>query len=160
MKKIIKGVATTFEYGDWDNFVTVIPEKISLNRISDRIFADIDSKSTYGMETNFTQDNIEEIDFESFGTTLEAELNKIGFEENEVQFYGEELYVIKNEDGTITPFEDFKAEFDYKVMPYGYIEHKIVTHKSRGEEKFLRYVNFIGYDSKFISNLKIEKVEG
>lgn len=158
MKKFIKGVATTIEYGDWDNFVTVIPESVSFRTISGTIYAIVEAHYKDGREANFTHDDIEEIDFESFGTTFKDELNKIGFEENEVQFYGK-LYIIKNEDGSITPFETFKAEFDYKVMPYGYVDHKIVTYKTRGEEAMMKYLKFIGYEPEFISNLKIEKVE-
>lgn len=158
MKKFIKDVETTIEYGEYDNFVKVIPESVKLRRINDNIYALIEAHNLNGNSLEFTEDDIQSIDFESFDTTFKEELDKIGFKENEVQFYGK-LYIIKNEDGSIIPFETFRAEFDYEVMPYGYIDHKVVTGRTRGTDAFLKYIGYIGYKSAFISNMKIKKIE-
>ena len=162
MEMITKGIAKTLEFGDEGNFGTLIPEAIYLRTInSDTIHAVI--TWNYGKDDGRTIDlcheELHEIDFESFDTTFEAELNKIGYKINEVQKHRNKWYIIKDANGDIIPFEKFEVRFDY-VQPgeYGWTEEKFITCETRGEERAIKYAENCVFYPEYIKNINVVKV--
>ena len=159
---ITKNVPKKLEFGMEGNWGTLVPESLYLRTINgDTVHAVI----TYnygkddGRTINLCHDELHEIDFESFGTTLEAELGKIGCKVNEVQQLRDKWYIIKEEDGTIVPFEKFEVKFDY-IHPgqFGYIENKVITCETRGADKAIKYVErCVNYPS-WMHNITVTKV--
>lgn len=157
---IKNGVSRRIEFGDYDNWGTLVPEAVSLT--VDHYHKVIGTRITYNYGPNDNRkidlcgDKVEEIDFESFGTTFEAELAKVGYTREEVQFNGATLHIIKREDGTIVPIEKFKVTFEYKngsneeVVCYGQGEEGAINCATH------RRWNY--YDT--IVNVRAEKVEG
>lgn len=162
MEMITKNVPKRLEYGIEGNWGTLIPESLYLRTISgDTIHAVI--KYNYGKDDGRTidlcHDELHEIDFESFGTTLESELEKVGYKINEVQQLRDKWYIIKEEDGTIVPFEKFEVKFDY-VHPgqFGYTENKIITCDTRGEDKAIKYAERCVTYPSWMNNITVTKV--
>ena len=162
MEMITKGIAKRLEFGEKGNWGTLIPEDIRLETCNNSTIHAI-IKYNYGENDNRTinlcHDELDEIDFESFGTTLEAELEKIGYKMNEVQKFRDKWYIIKEEDGTIVPFERFEVKFDY-VHPgtFGYIENKVITCEARGEERAIKYAERCVDYSSWMHNIVVLKV--
>ena len=98
MNKIIKGVEIRIEYGDYDNFVNITPVSFYLKTYDNSKLSAV-VKATYrdGREMEFVEDNVGTIDFESFNITLADALVGLNYKENEVQFKGNNLYIIKTE---------------------------------------------------------------
>lgn len=115
---IKNGVVRRIEFGDFDNWGDLVPEAISLR--VDRYSKTIGTCITYNYGPNDNRkidlcgDHVDEIDFESFNTTFEEELAKVGFTKDEVQFNGGKLHIIKMDDGSIVPIEKFKVTFEYR----------------------------------------------
>ena len=162
MEMIIKNVPKRLEFGDYGNWGTLVPESLYLRTINgDTIHAVI--TWNYGKDDGRTidlcHDELHEIDFESFGTTLESELEKIGYKRNEVQKLRDVWYVIKEEDGTIIPFEKFEVQFDYvKPGEFGWTENKVIICKTRGEKAAIKYAErCVDYPS-WMHNISVVKV--
>ena len=158
MKEFIKGKEVTIEFGNYDNFVDITPDSFCLESYGSTIEALITAHYSDGREIEFVHENLNDIDFESFGTTFESELNKIGYKENEVQQVRNKLYIIKEKDGTIIPFEKFTVKFDY-VHPgvYGYTEEKVMNFEVRGEEQAIKFAeHYVEYPS-WMQNIVVEK---
>lgn len=156
MRNISKGTEIVIEYGDYDNFVNVTPVSFYLKSYNDYEVSAV-VKGTYrdGREIEFVEDKVGSIDFNSFGTTLTTELTNLGYKENEVQFLDTKLYIIKNEDGTITPFEKFQVDYDY--TKWGITTHKSVECVVRGEDRAIRYAERCEYLGK-MDNITVTKV--
>lgn len=162
MEMITKNVPKRLEFGVPGNWGTLIPERLYLRTINgDTIHAVI--KYNYGKNDGRTIDlchhELHEIDFESFGTTLETELENIGYKVTEVQQWRDEWYIIKEEDGTIIPFEKFEVKFDY-VHPgeFGYTEDKVITCDARGEDDAIKYAEGCVRFPSWIQNITVTKV--
>ena len=162
MEMITKNVPKRLEFGMEGNWGTLIPEEVSIVTYNNfDIHAVI--KYNYGRDDNRTinlcHDELHEIDFESFGTTLEAELGKIGYKVNEVQQLRDKWYIIKEEDGTIVPFEKFEVKFDY-IQPgqFGYTENKVITCDARGEDKAIKYAERCVTYPSWMHNISVVKV--
>lgn len=162
MEMITKGIAKRLEFGEEGNWGTLIPEDISIVTYDNfHIHAAItwNYGKGDGRTINLCHDKLDEIDFESFGTTFEAELEKIGYKVNEVQKFRDKWYIIKEEDGTIVPFERFEVKFDY-VHPgtFGYTENKVITCEARGEERAIKYAERCVDYSSWMHNITVLKV--
>lgn len=162
MEMITKNIPKRLEFGVEGNWGTLIPEEVSIATYNNfDIHAVI--KYNYGKDDgrtiNLCHDELHEIDFESFGTTLEAELGKIGYKVNEIQQLEDNWYIIKEEDGTIIPFEKFEVQFDYiKPGEFGWTENKIIICKTRGEKDAIKYAErCVNYPS-WMHNITVTKV--
>ena len=137
---IRNGVARRIEFGDYDNWGNLVPEAISLR--VDRYAKTIGTCITYNYGPNDNRkidlcgDRVDEVDFESFNTTFEEELAKVGFTMEEVQFSGDKLHIIKMEDGSIVPIEKFKVTFEYRN---GMTEEVVCC--AQGPEKAIKWAD-------------------
>lgn len=159
---ITKNVPKRLEFGMEGNWGTLIPESLYLRTINgDTVHAVI--TYNYGKDDdrtiNLCHDELHEIDFESFGTTLEIELEKVGYKTTEVQQLRDRWYIIKEEDGTVIPFEKFEVKFDY-VHPgqFGYTENKVITCDVRGERKAIKYAEGCVMYPSWMHNVVVTKV--
>ena len=160
MNKIIKGVEIRIEYGDYDNFVNITPVSFYLKTYDNSKLSAV-VKATYrdGREMEFVEDNVGTIDFESFNITLAYARVGLNYKENEVQFQGNNLYIIKNADGTITPFEKFKVEYDYTTPGYfGGTERKSRECETRGEDRAIEYAKRCEWYPDRMSNIVVTKI--
>ena len=162
MEMITKNVPKRLEFGMEGNWGTLVPESLYLRTINgDTVHAVI--SYNYGKDDGRTidlcHDELHEINFESFGTTLENELEKIGYKRNEVQQLRNKWYIIREKDGTIVPFERYEVKFDY-VHPgeFGYTEKKSISCETRGEDKALKYAERCMMCPSWMHNVTIVKV--
>ena len=97
-KTIVKGLKQNLEFGDEGHFGNLIP--IAFDRVmtfygnpelSFCLVWDYDDKT--GRTIKLCHDNPEDIDFESFGTTFEQELKKVGLSIDDVQ-NGKKMWVL------------------------------------------------------------------
>jgi hypothetical protein len=95
MEMITKNVPKRLEFGDYGNFATLTPENLTIEKFGNTLCAVI--TWNYGPNDNRTielcHEELNEIDYESFNTTLEAELNKIGYTSNQLEPYLGRYYV-------------------------------------------------------------------
>lgn len=162
MEMITKNVPNRLEFGVEGNWGTLIPEEVSLvtyNKSDVHAVIKYNYGKDDGRTINLCHDELHEVDFESFDTTLEAELEKIGYKRNEIQQLGNKWYIIKNEDGTVTPFEKFEVKFDYIYLgQFGYTENKVITCETRGEDRAIKYAErCVSYPS-WMHNVTVTKV--
>lgn len=160
MEKFIKGIARVIEFGDYDNFVKITPDSFYFKSYNKhKISAVFTAHYDNGHTIEFVDDNIAEIDFSSFGTSVAAELAKIGLKESEAQFLRKQLYIIKNDDGTTTPFEVFKVSFDYGTYSqYSSLDRRTIKCTTQGEAAAIRYAErCVSYPSH-MHNITVEKV--
>lgn len=163
MEMIIRNIPRNLEYGIPGNWGTLIPKDVKLVTYNNsNIHAVI--KYDYGKNDNRTinlcHDELHQINFESFGTIFEDELEKIGYKPNEVQQLGNKWYIIKDENGIITPFEKFKIEYDYEEPgPYSYIEHKTKECEVQGKDNALKWIQKYERFSNRITNIVITKID-
>jgi hypothetical protein len=120
--KIVKNVGQKLEFGDEGNYGRMVP--IAFDRVmtfggnSVLSFCLVwDYADGTGRTIKLCHDNPEDIDFESFGTTYEQELKKVGLSSSQVQVIsgstGKKAYNIKDKDGTIRPFYDYEIDYDF-----------------------------------------------
>lgn len=168
MDMIRKGIERDLEFGDYGNKGTLTPEAVQLKTYDYRkIHAIVTYRYDDGRTIDLAHDNVDNIDFESFGTTFEKELSNIGYRPNEVQFrkasafnysYNVGLYIIKKEDGSIVPYEKFLVTYDV-VWPNGAGTSREETKcEAQGEMGAIEYVKHIN-SFKRISNIRATKVE-
>ena len=115
MEMIIKDTPKRLEFGMEGNWGTLVPEDVKIEVFdTDHLCAVI--TYNYGKNDdrtiNLCHDDLLEVDYESFGTTFETELNKLGYKRNEVQDLGKRWYIIRLEDGTVVPYAKYKVSFD------------------------------------------------
>jgi hypothetical protein len=118
-KSIIKGVKQNIEFGDYGNYGSMIP--IEFDRIMTFHGNPVlsfcllwDYNDGTGRTIKLCHDNPDDIDFESFGTTFEQELKKVGLSIDEVQVIdNDRAYNIKDADGVIRPFYDYEIDYDF-----------------------------------------------
>ena len=95
MEMITKNVPKKLAFGDCDNFATLIPENLTIEQFGNTLCAVI--TWNYGPNDNrkieLCHKELNEIDYESFDTTLETELNKIGYTSNQLEPYLGRYYV-------------------------------------------------------------------
>lgn len=162
MEMIRKNTPKKLEFGMEGNWGTLIPEEVSLvtyNKSDVHAVIKYNYGKDDGRTINLCHDELHEVDFESFDTTLEAELEKVGYKRHEIQQLGNRWYIIKNEDGTVTPFEKFEVKFDY-VHPgqFGYTENKVITCDVQGEARAIKYAErCVSYPS-WMHNVVVTKV--
>jgi hypothetical protein len=121
-KSIVKGIKQNLEFGDYGNSGSMI--RIEFDHV--RTFPGNPVLSfclvwSYNDNTGRTielcHNNPEDIDFESFGTSYEQELKKVGLTPDEVQVidrYPEpRAYNIKDADGVIRPFYDYEIYYNF-----------------------------------------------
>jgi hypothetical protein len=121
-KSIVKGAKQRIEFGDYDHYGNMIPAEFDcVMTFSGNPVLSFCLVWSYGDGTGRTiklcHDNPEDIDFESFGTSYEQELKKVGLTPEEVQVidgYPEpRAYNIKDADGVIRPFYDYEIDYDF-----------------------------------------------
>ena len=119
---IVKDKKQNLEFGDHGNYGNMVP--IEFDRI---MTFQGNSKLSFclvwsyddgtGRTIELTHDNPEDIDFESFGTTFEQELKKIGLNTDEVQIidsYPDRCaYIIKDSDGVMRTFQDYEIYYNF-----------------------------------------------
>ena len=95
MEMITKNVPKRLEFGMEGNFATLTPENLIIKKFGNTLCAVI--TWNYGPNDNRTidlcHDELNEIDYESFNTTLETELNKIGYTSDQLEPYLGSYYV-------------------------------------------------------------------
>lgn len=166
-KSIVKGVNKRIEFGDYDNYGNLIPAefdhvmtfsgnpKLSFCLLWD--YAD-----GTGRTIKLCHDNPEDIDFESFGTTFEQELKKVGLTLDEVQVidsYPDRCaYNIKDADGVIRPFYDYEIDYDFVYeednVDAEHPKHRIGPFRTeeRARDYFKKYIEkYIWADIKNIT---------
>ena len=158
MEMITKNVPKRLEFGMEGNWGTLVPESLYLRTINgDTVHAVI--TYNYGKNDGRTIDlcheNLEEIDFKSFDTTVVEELNKIGLKEKEVQIFKNQCYIIKEDDGTIVPFEKFTVEFDYLEPGFNSPTHKRIECEARGKERAINYAKLCVFYPNRMSNIVV-----
>lgn len=155
---ITKGVLRTVEYGDYDNFGTLIPEEVKIEKCGTEVYAIITYKYDESSDRtiDLCTDDIDKIDYESFNTTKGAELGRRGLKPDEVQVFRGRTYVIKDEDGVIRPFKNFTVEFDY-VTPVRYLEpaHKTIKCEVRSTDGAIKYVKRCVLHPEWMQNIKV-----
>jgi hypothetical protein len=121
-KTIVKDLKQNIEFGDYDNYGNLIPSAFDgVMTFSGNPKLSFCIVWKYADGTNRTiklcHDNPDEIDFESFGTTFEHELKKVGLSVDDVQiidtYDGPRAYNIKDADGVRRPFCDFEIDYDF-----------------------------------------------
>lgn len=154
-KTIVKGLKQNIEFGDYGNYGSMIP--IEFDRVmtfhgnpilSFCLVWDYDDKT--GRTIKLCHDNPEDIDFESFGTTFEQELKKVGLSIDDVQVidsHGERVaYNIKDDDGVRRPFYDYEIDYDFvderDNADAEHPKHQIGPFRSeeRAREYFKKYI--------------------
>lgn len=164
MTIIKKDTPVKLEFGDYGNWGTLIPEGLYLMTSNGTDICAV-IKYNYGKNDSRTielcHNELHEINFESFGTTLENELEKIGYKRNEVQQLRNKWYIIREKDGTVVPFERYEVKFDY-VHPgeFGYTEKKSISCETRGEDRALKYAERCMMCPSWMHNVTIVKVGG
>lgn len=96
MEMIKNGVPTRLEFGDYGNFATLTPEAVSIERFGPTHLSAVITYN-YGKDDSrvidLCHDNLAEIDYESFGTSYESELDKIGYTPDQIRSYLNRFYV-------------------------------------------------------------------
>jgi hypothetical protein len=161
-QKIIKDQVQKLTFGDYDNTGNMIPRELQkIERYSSgSLFAHIlwDYNDKTGRTIVLCEEDLDNIDYESFGTTFEKELAKIGLKPEEVQKrrYGR-FQVISQPDGSIIPFSDYTVEFDFvnrKGFPYHH--EKVDVYDVQGEEKAIQYVkNSNSSYGSYVTNFRV-----
>lgn len=146
--KIVKNKPQELEFGDYGNRGTMIPiaiEKISeISRtLSVHILWSYDDKTERTIV--LCEDDLEAVDYESFGTTYEAELAKLGITPEGVQSFGsgayKRYYNITEKDGTIIPYQKFIVTYDVVHPKTGaIINHLSKEVTARGPERAIERV--------------------
>lgn len=158
MEMITKNVPKRLEFGMEGNWGTLIPEEVGLvtyNKYDIHAVIKYNYGKDDGRTINLCHDELHEVDFESFGTTFEAELKKVGYKTNEVQQLRDRWYIIKEDDGTIVPFEKFTVEFDYLEPGFNNPTHRRIECETRGKERAISYATSCVFYPNRISNIVV-----
>ena len=158
MEIVKKNVAMRVEFGDYNNWAILVPEALKLTKMADKIYAII--TYNYGLNDKRTIDlcehEIVNIDFNSFSTTFEKELKKLGYKSSEVQFHKNKLYIIKDKNGKIVPFEKYLVTYDY--TEYGYTEEYSIKCETRGPDCAINYAKACTKFPALMQNIRVKKI--
>lgn len=161
MEMIIKDTPKRLEFGMEGNWGTLVPEDVKIEVFGTEHLCAVITYN-YGKNDNRTinlcHDDLLEVDYESFGTTFETELNKLGYKRNEVQDLGKRWYIIRLEDGTVVPYAKYKVSFD-RISSYDGRVLSSGTHEwtSQGEAKAIEQTK--RWERNYtLGNIKVEKV--
>ena len=161
MEMIIKNTPKTIEFGDYGNWGTLVPESVKIEKFGVSHLSAVVTYN-YGKDDNRTinlcHNELEEIDWESFDTTFEAELAKLGLKQNEIQKLRNEWYIIKLDDGSVVRYAKYQVSFDRvssvtgKVLSSG--KHEWI---SQGETKAIEQTKRWERDYT-LGNITVEKI--
>lgn len=160
MEMITKNVPKRLEFGMEGNWGTLVPEAVKIEKFgSSHICAVI--TYNYGKDDdrtiNLCHNDLLEVDYKSFGTTFEAELEAIGYKKNEVQKLRDEWHIIKTADGQVRPYAKYLVHFN-RIYANGTISAEY-THECicQSEEEAIEQTK--RWDRYFtIGNFVVEKI--
>lgn len=161
MEMIIKDVPKRLEFGMEGNWGTLVPEAVKIEKFgSSHICAVI--TYNYGKDDdrtiNLCHNDLLEVDYKSFGTTFEAELEAIGYKKNEVQKLRDEWHIIKMEDGSVVPYAKYRVYFN-RISSYDGRVMSSDVHEwtSQGEEKAIEQTK--RWERNYtLGNIVVEKI--
>ena len=160
MEMIIKNVPKGLEFGTYGNYGTLIPESVKIEKFgSTHLYAVI--TYNYGPNDDRTidlcHDELMGVDYESFGTTFEEELAKLGYKRIEIQKLSGGWHIIKTADGQVRPYAKYLVHFN-RIFANGSISADC-THECicQGEEEAIEQTK--RWERYFpIGNFVVEKI--
>lgn len=160
--KIKKGQGQGSEVGDFKHYGRLIPQEL-VGICDDHGFLFTEIRWAYNDKTNRTivlrENDLENVDYESFGTTYDAEIQKLGLTPEGIQIIGFGNYRrycnIMEKDGTIVPFEDFVVSYDIVHPKTGVIiEHGEKEVQARGAQRAIERVQQLLHSYLRVDNFK------
>lgn len=161
MEMIINNVPKRLEFGDYGNWGTLVPEAVKIEIFGESHLSAVVTYN-YGKNDNRTinlcHSELDEVDWESFGTTFEKELIKLGLKTNEVQKLRNEWHVIKMKDGSVIPYAKYKVAFDRLSSYDGSVLSSDVNECiAQGEERAIEQTK--KWERNYtLGNIKVEKI--
>ena len=160
MEMITKNVPKRLEYGIEGNWGTLVPEAVKIEKFGDSHICAVVTYN-YGKNDNRTinlcHDELLEVDYESFDTTFEAELDKLGYKRNEIQKLSKEWVIIKNDDGEVIPYAKYRVSFDRLSCKGNVISSGSHEWVSQGEEEAIKQ-NQKWERNWTLGNIVVEKI--